>query len=36
VAMGNMKVDMIRTPFYMFMAQLIYVLSLYGSPAVMG
>ena len=36
VAMGSMKVDMIRTPFYMFLAQLIYVMALYGSPAVMG
>jgi len=36
VAMGSMKVDMIRVPFYMFMAQFIFVLSYNGSPAVMG
>lgn len=35
VAMGSMKLDMIRTPFYMFLAQLIYVVTLYASPALM-
>ena len=35
VAMGSMKLDMIRTPFYMFLAQFIYVVTLYASPALM-
>ena len=34
-AMGSMKMDMIRAPFYMFLAQLIYVVTLYASPALM-
>ena len=33
VALGTMKIDMIRTPFYMFLAQISYVISLNGAPA---
>ena len=35
VAMDNLKLDLVKTPFYMFIAQLLYVLALSGSPAMM-
>ncbi len=33
VAMGTLKIDMLRVPFYMFLAIFTYVVSLHGAPA---